>query len=229
MIPYNIVGKTTYRAYGTFFLIVISALFFMWEIGISSSRGVPMEQLFGDYALVTCAVGETSFAETMIDGARSLFMHSTFLQFMLNMLFLWIFAPRVEEFFGHMKFILLFFLAGFGGHVGSILTSGGECATLLGPEGAIAGVLAMFMILFPSKQVTAGVPLISRTFTLPAIFFIVVYLGIQIFSTEGGPLSGNVLPIWDEVGGFITGLILIFVATMFKPAPPVDPFESLDD
>ena len=76
----------------------------------------------------------------------------------------------------------------------------------------------------------------SRTWTqvkrllwpLASLKLTVVLFALSIFILDKGPLSGEFQPFWDEAGGFATGLGIIFVGTMLKPAPKVDPFEYLD-
>lgn len=227
MIPYRVVGKTSFRAYTTFGLILLTLGFFLWEILITSQAQQPIEALLPQYAFRTCEVGEQPLPHMIGDGLRSLFMHTTFLAFATNMLFLWIFAPRIEEFFGHRGFAIFYVLGGSGGLVLSTLMLQ-ECHVVVGSNAAVAAVLGAFFFLSPLKLVDAFVPVLNRTLALPAVLFIIAYLAIAVFSSQGGPLSGNLAPYWDEVGGFATGFLIAFVVTFFKPAPPVDPFEYMD-
>lgn len=229
MRPYRIYRRSQYRAYAAFALLVISLLFFVWEIYITSSAGQPIEEIYDHYTLVTCHIGQMPVGELVVDGIRSLFIHLGFLQFATNMLFLWVFAPSVEEFLGHKRFLLFFILAGFGGHLASILFSGGNCLTLVGPNGALAGVLAAFLFLYPARRVDVVFPPMDRVFNVPAVIAILFYFAAVIFMSEGGPLSGQVAPFWDELGGFVTGGLMIFAFTLFKPAPKADPLEYLDE
>ncbi len=228
MIPYRLVGKNNFRAYGTFAIIVLAFVMFGWEVIATSVQGKPIDEILPDYALQTCQVGKIGAPELLLDGTRSLFMHTSFSLFVTNMLFLWIFAPLVEKFFGHRGFVAFYMVGGFGGHIFSTLFTSGECLTLVGANGAISAVLGAFFFLYPFKLVDAFVPIVNRTFALPAILFMIAYLAIMVFSSQGGPLSGNLAPYWDEVGGFIVGFGIMFIATLFKGAPPADPFEYLD-
>jgi len=230
MIPFNITTpRNNFRAYAAFAIILISSAFFMWEVLLASSAGQPIEALFADIAFVPCEVANQSFGEVMMDGFRSIFLTESFTQFLLNMLFLWLFAPRVEKYMGHRGFFIFFLAVGFGGHIATLLFNRGLCDPLIGPNGAIAGTMAAFLILYPAQKVQFYVGFLARHFTFPAIAFIFVYLSVSIFAPEGGPLSGNLAPYWDEVGGFLTGLFVIFIMTMFRPAPKPDPFSHLDD
>lgn len=228
MIPYRTVGKTSTRAYATFGLIITTFVFFLWEIVITSQSGKPIDELLPLYAFQTCEVGVQPIGHILVDGVRSIFMHLSFIAFGTNMLFLWIFAPRVEEFFGHRGLLAFYLASGFGGFVLSAILSGGNCNVVVGSNAAMAGILGAFFFFNPMKLIDAYVPIINRTMALPAIVFIIAYLALTVFSSQGGPLSGVTAPFWDEVGGFLTGFLIAFVAAFFKPVPAVDPFEHLD-
>jgi membrane associated rhomboid family serine protease len=231
MIPFRTVGKkNNFRAYGTFTIVMLSALVFFWEIIITTQAGQPIEQLLPLYAFQTCEVGTQPITHIMMDGLRSLFMHTTFVAFATNMLFLWIFAPRVESFLGHRVFLGLYILGGFGGYIVTTLFAPHDCAIVVGSNAGVSTVLGAFFFLHPMKMVDAFVPILNRTLTLPAILFMLAYLALTVFSSQGGPLSGDLLPYWDEVGGFVSGFAMMFIITTFYiPVPPVDPFEYLDD
>ncbi|MCS6836772.1 MAG: rhomboid family intramembrane serine protease [Anaerolineae bacterium] len=223
MIPHSLVGRSSYRAYATFGLLVVSILFFLWEMGLTSSAGQPIEKLVPHYAFVTCEVGRVSPFELLVDGVRGVFMHLSFGALLLNMVYLWLFAPRVEQFLTPRRFLQFFFLGAVGGYVASWIALRGQCAAVVGPNAAIAAVMGGFLFLYPAQPVDTYVALLSRKITLPAFVFLLLYFASQFFMSEGGPLSGVTLPIWDEIGGFLTGFIGMFVITLFRPAPSVDP------
>jgi len=223
MIPHTLVGRSTYRPYATFGLLVVSVLFFLWEMALTSGAGQPIEKLVPQYAFVTCEVGRAPLGELIVDGLRGMFMHLSFGALLLNMVYLWLFGPRVEEFLTPRRFLQFFFLGAVGGYVASWIALRGQCAVVVGPNAAIAAVMGGFLFLYPGQRIDAFVSLLSRKVTLPAFAFLLLYFASQFFMSEGGPLSGVTLPIWDEIGGFLTGFIGMFVITLFKPAPSVDP------
>ncbi len=218
-------GLVNYRPYGVFALLVISVYFFTWAIVISARAAQPFESMLQDYALVTCTLGQQSFIHSLTDAVRSMFLHLSIFDLFLNMLTLWVFGPLVERWLGHRNFVGFFLLAGLVGHGANLLLSPGECQTLFGPSGAIAALLGAFLLLFPNKRV--DVILLSRGYNVPAFLFILFYLVASIFG-ENDVLSGQLTPFWDEIIGFFFGMLVVFVVTLFKSAPKVDPFEHLD-
>jgi membrane associated rhomboid family serine protease len=229
MIPHRITGRSDFRAYSTFALLVITVGFFGWEVLMAMHHRAPItEDFLKQYALVTCEVSQQPLSETIIDGVRGIFLHTTFTTFLTNIIFLWVFGSSVEKYFGHKRFMAFYLIAGFGGHILSILFNQGTCLPLIGPAGAIAGVMGAFLWLYPARRIETFVPFLARKFDLPALFFVGLYFALSIFVLDAGPLSGQFQPFWDEAGGFMTGLGIIFVGTMLKPAPRGDPFEYLD-
>jgi membrane associated rhomboid family serine protease len=230
MFPHRVAGKHGFRAYGTFAIMVVMLLAFAWEITLAVRLGHPMEWYFPDLAFVPCQVGMQGLDHTLIDGVRSLFLHASFTQLLTNLMFIWIFGPAVESYFGHRRFLAFFFVVGFGGWIMSALFFRGptSCDPMVGPAGAITGTMAAFLVLYPARRIETFVPWMARKFDFPALFFVLVYFSLSIFVLDAGPLSGQIRPFWDEFGGFITGLVFIFVATMLKPAPPVNALEHLD-
>ncbi len=229
MIPYRLVGKTPIRPYGTFALVVLLALFFVWEMWLTVQSAQPIEELLPRYVWQTCDVGQVSVFELAVDSVRTTFMHLSFVHLVTNLLFLWIFAPPVEAFLGHRRMLLFFLIGGLGGSILTTVVSGDTCYMVVGANGAVSAVLGAFFVLRPWQLVDAYVPIVNRTFALPAVVFMVGYLAVMVFASEGGPLSGQLAPYWDELGGFLTGFVFLFVATLFKAAPPADPFAHLDD
>lgn len=227
--PIRLVGKHDYRAYMTFFILVAYLSVFGWEVVLTSTQGTPIESFLPHYAFAPCEIGHVPVSELAVDGIRGLFMTDGFLLLIVNMMYLWIFGPLVEQFLGSRRYLALFVLAGIGGFLMSAFFTSG-CDPLYGPSSAISGVIAAFMVLYPLKRIEIVVsPLLFRRFDMPAFFFGFVYLAFQFTLAGDGPLSGNFAPIWDEFGGFLVGFLFIFVATMFKTAPKTDPFEHLDD
>src|ERR1700680_5290964 len=60
------------------------------------------------------------FAPALIPLVTSMFLHGGFLHILGNMLFLWVFGGNVEDRLGHLRFLGVFFIFGFGGGLGAI-------------------------------------------------------------------------------------------------------------
>ncbi len=96
----------------------------------------------------------------------TLFVHYNWLHFGLNMYALYVLGRLVEPALGSWRFLLLYFASGFGGAIGTMLSSH---ALSLGASGAIFGVvgglLAMQYIIVGSLRT-----LVARTALVPVVF-----------------------------------------------------------
>jgi membrane associated rhomboid family serine protease len=138
----------------------------------------------------------------------SMFMHSGFLHIAGNMLFLWIFGDNVEDYFGHIPYLLFYFVCGIGSGLTHILFNFHSTVPALGASGAISGVMGAYIILYPR----------ARVLTLVFIFFIpipaFIILGYWFFlqfaaglSTVGAIATGGVA-WWAHIGGFLLGMLI---------------------
>jgi membrane associated rhomboid family serine protease len=142
----------------------------------------------------------------------SMFMHGGWLHLGGNMLYLWIFGDNVEDRFGHAKFGLFYLLCGIAATVAQVAVSMGSNVPNLGASGAIAGVLAGYIILFPRGQVRV---LMGRgVVPMPALIVIGLWIVLQFISgigsiTQSAETGG--VAYMAHIGGFVAGLALTFL------------------
>ncbi|HEX3051649.1 MAG TPA: rhomboid family intramembrane serine protease [Aggregatilineaceae bacterium] len=100
----------------------------------------------------------------------ALFLHASVDHLFGNMLFLWTFGRRVEDACGAWRFLLFYLFAGITSLVGYvIMTTGIEYTPAIGASGAISGVMAAYLLLFPGTHVLCGwgIGSLGRLFLLP--------------------------------------------------------------
>lgn len=144
----------------------------------------------------------------------SMFMHGGIAHIFGNMLYLWIFGDNLEDRMGHGGYLLFYLVCGILASLAHVITtvSFGENTTVpsLGASGAISGVLAGYMVLFPKRQVRV---IIFRMLTwVPAIVAIGLWFVFQVISGMGmlgkGSQEGGVAYA-AHIGGFVAGLVLV--------------------
>jgi membrane associated rhomboid family serine protease len=146
----------------------------------------------------------------------SMFLHGGFMHLAGNMLFLWIFGNNVEDVLGRGRFLLFYQGCGTAAALAQVAVTavGADEAALLvpmvGASGAIAGVLAGYMVLFPHARVLTLVPIFIfiRLIYVPAGFFIGLWFVIQLLSAFFGS-EGSGVAFVAHVGGFVTGFVLV--------------------
>jgi membrane associated rhomboid family serine protease len=142
----------------------------------------------------------------------SMFMHAGWVHLGGNMLYLWIFGDNVEDRFGHIKFLIFYLLCGLVATFAQLAFSIGSNIPNLGASGAIAGVLAAYMLLFPKGKVNV---LMGRSvIPMPALVVIGLWIVLQFFSGIGSIANtadtGGVAYM-AHIGGFIAGFVLTFL------------------
>lgn len=149
-----------------------------------------------------------------------MFLHGGWLHLIGNMLFLFVFGRSIEDRFGHLKFLALYFLSGFGSALLHVMLNPGSRVPTIGASGAIAGVLGAYFISFPGARITTLIPLfiIFWTVDVPAIlllgyWFLIQFLtGFQMLAIQSA--TGGGIARWAHVGGFLVGMVL---AVMMRP------------
>ena len=100
-----------------------------------------------------------------------MFFHGDILHLAGNMLFLWVFGDNVEDAMGHIKFLIFYLACGvIAGLVHAWVVPTSD-APLIGASGAVAGVIAAYLMLHPRVRVWVlalkAIPLrISAAFAL---------------------------------------------------------------
>jgi membrane associated rhomboid family serine protease len=155
----------------------------------------------------------------------SMFLHGGWLHILSNMLFLWIFGDNVEDNFGSLAYLVFYLLSGFGAVIGQALLTPGADVPSIGASGAISGVLAAYLLLYPRASVRAVLPipiLFFFPFFVPAWLMIIIWFAGQLLNgyavlTDAAQMTGGVA-YGAHIGGFVAGLLL--TAVFRKPQRP---------
>lgn len=150
----------------------------------------------------------------------SMFLHGGLLHLGSNMLYLWVFGDNVEDAFGSLPYLAFYLLCGLLASAAHIFFNLGSGIPSIGASGAIAGVLAGYVVLYPKASIRTLLflgPFITMTrvsaliligfWFLLQLFNGVVSLGVQTEQTSG-------VAVWAHVGGFVAGFILV---QLFRP------------
>jgi membrane associated rhomboid family serine protease len=157
-----------------------------------------------------------NFAGAIVPIFTSMFMHSSWLHLGGNMLFLWIFGDNIEDYLGHLRYLVFYLLAGVAAAALHTLMNPVSGIPSVGASGAIAGVLGGYMVLYANAGVTTYIPPIFFI-RLPAwlmlgYWFVMQFLGGAATSIAySRQTSGGGIAFWAHVGGFVSGVVLIKV------------------
>ena len=201
-------------------LIVVNFLVFFYELSLSSGA---LNKFFLDFSLVPCEYTNhcAAYAGTphpfWLTLFSSMFLHAGWAHILGNMLFLFVFGNHVERSMGHLRYLAFYLLCGLGASGLEIATAVNSTVPGLGASGAIAGVLAGFLVLYPTSRIGSLIPIgfLYIPARIPAWVFIGLWFLYQLVNgvatlTSMATSAGGVA-YWAHVGGFITGAVLVRV------------------
>jgi membrane associated rhomboid family serine protease len=151
----------------------------------------------------------------------SMFMHGGWLHIGGNMLFLFIFGDNIEKAYGHIKYLVFYLVCGILAGLAHVYSQPDSIIPSLGASGAISGVLAAYLVLFPTNRVrvllTLGI-IWLRPIAVPAVVMIGIWALLQFVNGIGSiavtdQTSG--VAYWAHIGGFIAGAVITLLAKPF--------------
>jgi membrane associated rhomboid family serine protease len=136
------------------------------------------------------------------------FLHGDIFHLGGNMLFLWVFGDNVEDALGHIKFLIFYLLCAIAGALFHGLIAPQSEIPLIGASGAIAGVVAAYLILHPRVKIWilafGRIPL-----RIPAYITLALWILFQLTMFIIG--GDEQISFACHVGGIIAGSVLVLV------------------
>jgi membrane associated rhomboid family serine protease len=236
MIPlFDRAGKRRRWPVMTLLLIAVNVAVFAYELNLSAQA---LDCVIHDYGAIPAYLAQhtqqpsdpacpqyVTPAPLILPLITSLFLHAGWLHIAGNMLFLLIFGDNVEDRLGHMGFLLFYVFCGLVGVVTQTVVDPTSTVPMIGASGAIAGVMAAYLVFFPLARVRTL--LLVILIDLPAWLLIGLWIIVQAFSgvavfgvtsdTTGG------VAYFAHLGGFAAGLIVTLLYRWFVPASPATP------
>ncbi|MBX6341941.1 MAG: rhomboid family intramembrane serine protease [Thermomicrobiaceae bacterium] len=192
-------------------LIGLNVLVFFYEISLPQGD---LNQFIFTYGAIP---REISHGRDLVTILTAMFLHGGWTHILGNMVFLYVFGDNVEDAMGHLKYLIFYLIGGVAAALAQTFINPDSTTPMIGASGAIAAVLAAYMVLYPSGLVRVLVFLgfFVTVMMVPAILMIGLWFLIQLFNGLGSlgvptaPTSG--VAFWAHIGGFIAGLILVWV------------------
>lgn len=140
----------------------------------------------------------------------SAFLHAGWLHLLSNLLYLAVFGPPVERRVGPARFALLYVASGLVGNLAYLLAQPASEAPAVGASGAIAGVIAAHLVLFPGATLGSLAPVLFLHVveSTPTLLLLLVWLGTQLLSSVASLTTSTGIAWWAHVGGFVSGLAI---------------------
>ena len=223
MIPIRDNNRTRRSPVLTWTFIIANVVIFVAGLFLGREGGeelvmrfgvIPDVLVHGDWRLRRLDGGAMGAFITPI---TSMFLHGGLLHLGGNMLFLHVFGDNVEDVLGKGRFLLFYLACGLLAVLGQVLVDPESTVPMIGASGAISGVLAGYMTLFPHARVLTLVPIFIfiHFMEVPAGIFIILWFVMQLalgYMSLGAAAEGAQGVAWfAHIGGFLGGLILIRV------------------
>jgi membrane associated rhomboid family serine protease len=213
MIPISDDNPARSKPIVTWGIITACILVFFWQLSFSESQeealinrlGFVPKNLF-DHAETASLSGIPWSWLTLI---TSMFLHGGFLHLGGNMLYLWIFGNNVEDAMGHGRFLVFYLVCGIVAALSEGLFDPQSPLPMLGASGAISGVLAAYVLIYPRTRITVIIPLGILLYPTKISAFYVVGFWFLLQLLNGVIASaGPGTAWWAHVGGFAAGILL---------------------
>lgn len=204
----------------TLALILANVAIFLYQFFLSSTSPQAMHAFVMTFGAIPARVGAAISGDySLVMGVgpllTSIFLHGGWMHLIGNMWFLWVFGDNIEDELGHGVYLIFYVISGLIASVVHIGISPSSNIPIVGASGAIAGVMGAYMVRFPMSRVVTLIPLfiIFTTIELPAFVLLIYWFGIQFVSGAMtlDEASGGGVAWWAHVGGFITGIVLIWL------------------
>jgi membrane associated rhomboid family serine protease len=212
----------------TVLIVALNVLAFLYQVslGIGSPGAARAAQEFiEEFGLIPCRLTGAcvdpvaGLPSPYVTILSSMFLHGGLLHVGGNMLYLWIFGDNVEDTLGHFRFIIFYLLSGLAAALAQTAIAPSSMIPMIGASGAVAGVLGAYLVLFPHARILTLliIGFFVRLVYIPAVVVLGFWAVVQFFSgfmtlgvATGGEPGGGVA-FWAHVGGFVAGIVLLFV------------------
>jgi membrane associated rhomboid family serine protease len=203
-----------------YFIIGLNiAVFFFVELPIQAQGPRAMNLLIEQFGLIprdlvraVAGLPQYPLGANILTILTSMFMHGGLFHILGNMWILWIFGDNVEDYLGHLSYLIFYLICGVAAAITDIALTPTSNVPMIGASGAIAGVMGAYFLLYPRAKVLTWVIFIFFWW-LPAWIWLGFWFLGQFFDTVGMASSAHHqtggIAVAAHVGGFVTGLILI--------------------
>jgi len=184
----------------TTFIILVNVVVFLAEL----TRG---DAFVTQWSVVPAQITSGHHWITIL---TAMFLHGSWSHIIGNMIFLWAFAPEIEDAMGPVRYIIFYLAGGLIAMLAQVAADPHSTVPNLGASGAIAAVMGAFIVTYPRDQIKAVLFILvfARITFIPAALLIgfwfltqLVHAGAVAHTQTGG------VAYLAHVGGFIFGAV----------------------
>lgn len=189
---------------GVIFLISLQVIFYCLSELIGDLR---IDKEFPLYFIPALfSVKPLVYSYTLITAT---FLHTGFWHLFGNVMFFLAIARTLERLFGTIVFLGSYLLIGALAYLGDWLISPNSITPIVGSSGAVAFLMGVYLMLFPSSKLRLFVTLIVfyKRFWIPSYVFLIVWFLLQTYDLILEDGSNNVAYA-THIFGFVLGTIV---------------------
>src|ERR1700746_66517 len=138
----------------------------------------------------------------------AMFMHGSWSHIIGNMIFLWAFAPEIEDAMGRGRYLVFYLVGGLVAMLAQVLADPHSTVPNLGASGAFSAVMGAFLVTYPRDQIRTllFIFVFARIKFIPAALLIGFWFLRQLFhaGAVAHVQTGGVAYL-AHIGGFIFG------------------------
>ncbi|MGA8539764.1 MAG: rhomboid family intramembrane serine protease [Terriglobales bacterium] len=184
----------------TIFIILVNAFVFVQE-------------LMGGESFVTqwsAIPAQITSGHRWITLVTAMFMHASWSHIIGNMIFLWAFAPEIEDAMGRGRYFVFYMVGGLVAMLAQVAAAPHSTVPNLGASGAIAAVMGAFLVTYPRDRIRSVLFLFVffRVTFIPALLLIGFWFVTQLVSagSVAHAQTGGIAYL-AHIGGFIFGAV----------------------
>jgi membrane associated rhomboid family serine protease len=207
--------------WATIVLIAVNVLAFWYAVTLGEARLRPFLDAWGMVPRTLYAFFGSggAHAGVLVTPLTSMYLHVGLLHLASNMLYLWVFGSAVEHLLGRRRYLAFYTLCGLVAAAVQVLAWHDSDIPAVGASGAIAGLLAGYIVLRPGATIGAIAPFLFYfpSVDVPAALMLGLWALSQLFGALAmfsSGVSGGSVAWLAHLGGFLSGLGLIF---FFRP------------
>jgi membrane associated rhomboid family serine protease len=189
-------------------IIIVNVLVFVLEL-------VKGETFVTQWSVIPAQISSGHHWITIL---TAMFLHGSWSHILGNMIFLWAFAPEIEDAMGSGRYLVFYLLGGAVSMLAQIAADPHSTIPNLGASGAIAAVMGAFLVTYPRDQIKAVlfIFVFGRITFIPASLLIGFWFLTQLFhaGAVAHVQTGGVAYL-AHVAGFMFGAV---TARIFEQA-----------
>src|SRR5208282_1268416 len=170
------------------------------------------ELMGGDAFVTTWSVipAQITSGNHWITILTAMFMHASWSHIIGNMIFLWAFAPEIEDAMGRGRYSVFYILGGLVAMVAQVVADPRSTVPNLGASGAIAAVMGAFLFTYPRDRIRAVlfIFVFVRITFISAALLIGFWFLTQLFNAGAvAQVQTGGVAYLAHIGGFIFGAV----------------------